>query len=38
MWRWTRWTIQDKMSGDLFLAVVGTALIVGLGLRVIGLL
>jgi hypothetical protein len=35
MWRWT---IQDKMSGHLFLVVVGTALIVGLGLRVIGLL
>ena len=35
MWRWT---VQDKMLGHLFLVVVVAALIVGLGLRVIGLL
>jgi hypothetical protein len=35
MWRWT---VRDRMLGHLFLVVVGTALIVGLGLRVIGLL
>ena len=35
MWRWT---VQDKMLGHLFLVVVGAALIVSLGLRVIGLL
>jgi hypothetical protein len=35
MWRWA---VRDKMFGHLFLVLVGAALIIGLGLRVIGLL
>jgi hypothetical protein len=35
MWRWA---VREKMLGHLFLVLVGAVLIIGLGLRVIGLL